>query len=212
MFKIYETRENREELMKKILSEDLCVALVIAFIDFEWTVRRCILALGKSTTKDIRAMFSGNFSKNFYGNDESTKFDSNNNNKFISSLRGYNELWKAEVKVNGHDGLYDILDSNVKVSNVEGFDNDKFNHIAKNNSSIKSTNQLLKFVYKSFRNKLIHGVRTSVRDDTAKFFFNFIVACSRALCSYAEEKGEPIYNRKIDRRKISQKRNVKLKS
>jgi hypothetical protein len=54
-------------------------------------------------------------------------------------------------------------------------------------------------------------VRTSVRDDTAKFFFNFIVACSRALCSYAEEKGEPIYNRKIVRRKISQKRNVKLK-
>ena len=30
MFKIYETRENREELMKKILSEDPCVALVIA--------------------------------------------------------------------------------------------------------------------------------------------------------------------------------------
>ena len=107
--------------------------------------------------------------------------------------------------------MSDILNSNVKVSNVEGFDNDKFNHIEKNNLSSKSADELLKYVYKTLRNTLIHGVRTSVRDDTAKFFFNFIVACSRALCSYAEEKGEPIYNRKIDRRKISQKRNVKLK-
>lgn len=211
MFKIYETRENREEFMKKLLSEEPCVALVIAFLDFEWTVRRCVLALGKSTTKDIRAKFSGNLPINFYGNDKSTKSDSNRNYKFISSLRDYNELWKAEVKVNGHDGLYDILDSNVKVSNVEGFDNDKFNHISKNNLLSKSTNELLKYVYKTLRNTLIHGVRTSVHDDTAKFFFNFIVACSRALCSYAEEKGEPIYNRKIVRRKISQKRNVKLK-
>lgn len=188
MFKIYETRENREEFMKKLLSEDPCVALVIAFLDFEWTVRRCVLALGKSTTKVIRAKFSGNLSIKVYGNDESTKSDSNRNNKFISGLQGYNELWKVEVKVNGHDDLYKILNSNVKVSNVEGFDNDKFNHIAKNNSSIKSTDQLLNYVYKAFRNTLIHGVRTSVRDDTAKFFFNFIVACSRALCSYAEEK------------------------
>lgn len=204
MFKIYETRENREELMKKILSEDPCVALVIAFIDFEWTVRRCILALGKSVTKDIRAKFSRELPIKFYRNDESTKFDSNN--MFISGLQGYKKLWNAEVKVNGHECLSKILNSKVKVSNVEGFDNDKFNHIAKNNSSIKSTDQLLTFVYKSFRNKLIHGVRTSVKDDTAKFFFNFIVACSRALCSYAEEKGEPIYNRKIVRRKISKKK------
>jgi hypothetical protein len=211
MFKIYETRENREELMKKILSEDPCVALVIAFIDFEWTVRRCILALGKSTTKDIRAMFAGKLLKRSYRNDESTKFDRNSNNKFISGLQGYRGLWNAEVTENGHHCLADILNSKVKVSNVEGFDNDKFNHIAKNNSSIKNTDQLLTFVYKAFRNTLIHGVRTSVQDDTAKFFFNFIVACSRALCSYAEEKGEPIYNRKIVRRKISQKRNVKLK-
>lgn len=211
MFKIYETRENREELMKKILSEDPCVALVIAFIDFEWTVRRCVLALGKSTTKDIRAKFSGKLPISFYRNDESTKFDSNCNCKLICSLSDYKKLCNAEVKVNGHDCLSNILNSNVKVSNVEGFDNDKFNHIEKNNLSSKSTDELLKYVYKTLRNTLIHGVRTSVRDDTAKFFFNFIVACSRALCSYAEEKGEPIYNRKIVRRKISQKRNVKLK-
>ena len=211
MFKIYETRENREEFMKKLLSEDPCVALVIAFLDFEWTVRRCVLALGKSTTKDIRAKFSGKLSIGFYRNDESTKSDSKRNYKLICSLSDYNKLWNAEVEVNGHDGLYVILNSNVKVSNVEGFDNDKFNHIKKNKFSSKSTHDLLKYVYKAFRNTLIHGVRTSVRDDTAKFFFNFIVACSRALCSYAEEKGEPIYNRKIVRRKISQKRNVKLK-
>lgn len=212
MFKIYETRENREELMKKILSEDPCVALVIAFIDFEWTVRRCVLALWKSTTKDIRAKFAGKLPIRFYRNDESTKFDSNSNNKFISGLQGYKKLWKEEVKVNGYECLSEILNSKVKVSNVDGFDNDKFNHIEKNKFSSKSTYELLTFVYKAFRNTLIHGVRTSVRDDTAKFFFNFIVACSRSLCSYAEEKGEPIYNRKIVRRKISQKRNVKLKS
>ena len=131
MFKIYETRENREELMKKLLSEDPCVALVIAFLDFEWTVKRCILALGKSTTKDIRAKFSGNLSIKVYGNDESTKSDNNRNCKLICSLSDYKNLWNAEVKVNGHDCLSNILNSNVKVSNVEGFDNDKFNHIDK---------------------------------------------------------------------------------
>lgn len=170
MFKIYETRENREELMKKLLFEEPCVALVIAFLDFEWTVRRSVLALGKSTTKDIRAKFAGKLPIRFHRNDESIKSDSNSNNRFISSLQDYRELWNAEVKVNGYHCLAEILNSNVKVSNVEGFDNDKFNYIAKNNSSIKSTDQLLKYVYKTLRNTLIHGVRTSVRDDTAKFF------------------------------------------
>ena len=40
MFSIYETRENREELLNKLLDVDPCVALVIAFLDFEWTLRR----------------------------------------------------------------------------------------------------------------------------------------------------------------------------
>lgn len=60
MFSIYETRENREELLNKLLDVDPCVALVIAFLDFEWTLRRCTLALGKSPTSVIRKSFQEN--------------------------------------------------------------------------------------------------------------------------------------------------------
>ena len=70
MFSIYETREDREKLLHDLKELDPCVALVIAFLDFEWTVRRCILALGKSPTKDIHAKFSGELPIDFCREDE----------------------------------------------------------------------------------------------------------------------------------------------
>ena len=186
MFSINETRENREEVLKKLLSVDPCVALVIAFLDFEWTVRRCILALGKSATKEIHAMFSGKH-PSIRGH--------------VCGLDGYNKLWTKEVNSIRNICLFDLLKSMVKISSIEGFDQNKLNSFMLKKDSIKNTDEFLKFVYKRFRNTLIHGIRSNVQEDTAKFVFNFIVACSRALCNYAEEKNESIYGRRIVRRK-----------
>ena len=201
MFSIYETRENREEVLKKLLSVDSCVALVIAFLDFEWTVRRCILALGRSSTKDIHAKFSGELPIKFYRKDETAKQEKNTKNGYICGLKQYNELWSAEVFEIRKIYLFDLLKSRVKISSIEGFDQCKFNPLKLKKDSIKNTDVFLDFVYKKFRNTLVHGIRTNVQDETAKFVFNFIVACSRTLCNYAEEQGLSIYGRKIDRRK-----------
>ena len=212
MFSIYETRENREELLNKFLKVDPCVALVIAFLDFEWTIRRCILALGRSRTSVIRKKFSGELDINVYHidkNPEQDKQEEKTKKYPVCGLDGYKKIWTKEVFPIRKISLFDLLKSRVKIRTIEGFDQDKFNQLKQNQclklkrkqSSIGNTDEFLKFVYDRFRNTLIHGIRTNVQDDNAKFVCKFIIACSGALCSYAEEQGESIYGRKILRRK-----------
>lgn len=114
---------------------------------------------------------------------------------------GYKKIWTKEVLPIRKISLFDLLKSRVKIGTIEGFDQDKFNQLKQKQSSIGNTDEFLKFVYDRFRNTLIHGIRTNVQDDNAKFVCKFIIACSGALCSYAEEQGESIYGRKILRRK-----------
>jgi len=54
VFLINDTRAQREEKIRSFLEEDPAVAIILAAADFEWTVRRAILALGRSPTKNIR--------------------------------------------------------------------------------------------------------------------------------------------------------------
>ncbi len=204
MFSIYETRENREELLNKLLAVDPCVALVIAFLDFEWTLRRCTLALGKSPTSVIHKKFSGKLPINFYCKDKTTEQDKQEENTReypVCGLDGYKKIWTKEVLPIRKISLFDLLKSRVKIVTIEGFDQDKFNQLKQKQSSIGNTDEFLIFVYGRFRNTLIHGIRPDVEKDTAKFVFNFIVACSGALCAYAEEQGKPVYGKKIVRRK-----------
>ncbi len=204
MFSIYETRENREELLNKFLKVDPCVALVIAFLDFEWTIRRCILALGRSRTSVIRKKFSGELPIKFYCKDETTEWDKQEEktgNKCICSFEGYKDLWNKEVQPLRKLYLFELLNSRVNVTEIKGFDQNKLNHLKLKEPEIYNTYNFLKFVFRRFRNTLVHGIRTKVQEETAEFVFNFIVACSGALCAYAEEQGESIYGRKILRRK-----------
>lgn len=204
MFSINETRENRVELLNKLLDVDPCVALVIAFLDFEWTLRRCTLALGKSPTSVIHKKFSGKLPINFYCKDKTTEQDKqeeNNGEYPVCGLDGYKKIWTKEVLPIRKISLFELLKSRVKIGTIEGFNQDKFNQLKQNQCSIGNTDEFLKHVYRRFRNTLIHGIRPDVEKDTAKFVFNFIVACSGALCAYAEEQGMPIYGKKIVRRK-----------
>jgi len=202
MFNIYETRKDRDELLDKLKKLDPCVALVIAFLDFEWTVRRCILALGKSPTKDINAKFAGELPIKFFREGKRVEQieKARGNGKFICGLEGYKELWTKEVLPVRKISLFDLLKSKVKVEKIPEFDLEKLKLLNVNESVLKNTDAFLKFVFKRFRNTLIHGVRSKVEEDTAKFVFNFMVACSRALCAYADEQGKSIYGKKIIRK------------
>jgi hypothetical protein len=201
MFSINETRENRVELLKKLLDVDHCVALVIAFLDFEWTIRRCVMALGRSRTSVIRDKFSGKRPLDFYCKDETTEQDMQEEKIRIyhpvSGLDKYNKIWTMEVLPLRKISLFDLLKSRVKIRTIEGFDQNKFNKL----KQIGNTDEFLKHVYRRFRHALVHGIRSDVEKETAKFVFNFIVACSGALCAYAEEQGKPVYGKKIVRRK-----------
>ena len=65
MFEINDGREKREELLDRIFNADPCAGFIIACMDFEWTVRRGIMALGQSTTMVIREKFHGGLNKTF---------------------------------------------------------------------------------------------------------------------------------------------------
>lgn len=54
MFLVEDTRNGRSDKIRSLIDGDLSLAALAAVADFEWTFRRCILALGKSPTMTIR--------------------------------------------------------------------------------------------------------------------------------------------------------------
>ena len=55
MFFVSDTQANRHKLIRSFHSKSQdSIAVILAAVDFEWTVRRAILALGTRSTKDIR--------------------------------------------------------------------------------------------------------------------------------------------------------------
>jgi hypothetical protein len=66
---------------------DHVISVILAAADFEWTVRRGILALGKSPNADIRAEVLAK----------------------CSGLDSYKDAWKAEVKERFGKGLPEVI-------------------------------------------------------------------------------------------------------
>jgi hypothetical protein len=55
MFFVSDNQDERHTFIHELLIEKTAsVAIILASIDFEWTLRRAILAMGRSSTKDIR--------------------------------------------------------------------------------------------------------------------------------------------------------------
>lgn len=75
MFLVGDSREMREQRVRKYLASDPGVSLLLAAVYFEWVVGRAIVALGKNPNRRIREQLSG-----VYGLDK------------------YKEFWKLEVK------------------------------------------------------------------------------------------------------------------
>lgn len=73
---VNDTQEQRHKFIRSFLNRDTApIAILLAAIDFEWTVKRAILAFGTSPTKNLRTCF-----RNVYG------------------LRRSKEKWKEEVQ------------------------------------------------------------------------------------------------------------------
>jgi hypothetical protein len=86
MFLVSDTLESRQKKIRSFLEREPAIAVLLAAADFEWTVRRAILALGTNPTKDIRKDFER-----------------------CRGLDGYKRCWKREVKPRLHVGLAQVV-------------------------------------------------------------------------------------------------------
>lgn len=78
MFIVSDTQNERHRLIRSFLTPDRAsIAVILAAVDFEWTMRRAILAFGTRPTKVIREeVFS----------------------KFYGGYEHYKDAWNAEVR------------------------------------------------------------------------------------------------------------------
>ena len=54
MFLVSDGRDKRKQTIARHATDDLAVGVILAAIDFEWTCRRCILALGYEPTMQMK--------------------------------------------------------------------------------------------------------------------------------------------------------------
>lgn len=148
MFLVNDTLENRQDT---IASYEPFVGVILAAADFEWTVRRAILALGSSPTKEIR--------KNILGQS--------------SGLENYKNAWKKEVEL---------------------LTGKKLTEIIPNWQKFKETAYPL-------RHRLVHGVEGTVTPEYADDSIKAMLAASKSIADFADSLGEPLYGRRIIRRK-----------
>jgi hypothetical protein len=87
MFLVNDTIDKRHARIRSYLEKEPVIAVILAAVDFEWTIRRAILSLGTSPTRVIREEVL---------------------NK-ASGLDTYNECWKKEVKSRLKQGLAEVV-------------------------------------------------------------------------------------------------------
>jgi hypothetical protein len=98
MFIVNDLPEIRHGKIRRYAEEDAAVGLILAAVDFEWTVRRAILALGKNPTKQIKIEVLAK-SKN-------------------SGLDHYKKCWRTEVFPIYSIGLPDFIDGWQSLKNA----------------------------------------------------------------------------------------------
>lgn len=148
MFLVNDTLESRQEM---IASYGSFVGVILASVDFEWTVRRAILALGSGTTKEIR---NGTLQRCF-------------------GLDSYVKAWRKEVTPLTGKRLPEII------------------------------HDWQYFREKAYplRHRLVHGVEGAVTPQYASDRMKAILSASKSIADFADLLGEPLYGRKIIRRK-----------
>lgn len=59
MFFVSDNRKERSQMIRSMIKKQPTIALLLAAIDFEWSLRRTIFALGVTPTKELRKVRMG---------------------------------------------------------------------------------------------------------------------------------------------------------
>jgi hypothetical protein len=86
MFLVSDTLDGRQELIRSYTGRQATLGALLAVIDFEWTVRRAIIALGYQPTKLVRADIDR-----------------------ASGIAAYKEKWRKHVYPYRNMGLPDVV-------------------------------------------------------------------------------------------------------
>lgn len=87
MFLVTDTIEGRQKKVRSFLDKEPVIAVLLAAVDFEWTVRRAVVALGTNTNRHIRDTVL----KSCHGADD------------------YKKAWNTEVKPLLKKGLPEVV-------------------------------------------------------------------------------------------------------
>ena len=150
MFLYTDEQPKRHKEICSFLKREPVVAVILAATDFEWTVRRAILALSALPTKEIKEIF------------ESER---------RSGPTGLRDHWKNLVKPT----------VGVELPKI-----------------VKNWEFLSKKAYQ-LRNNLVHGVEGRVSTEYAEKMAKILLDASVAVAKYAEDKGDPVFGRRIRR-------------
>lgn len=88
MFLVNETWEERKKKILSFAEQDDCVGVILATINVEWCLRRCILAMGSTSVSKL-------------------------NKLNLSGLDKYRKCWKEEVQPNVNISLAVLMDSHL---------------------------------------------------------------------------------------------------
>lgn len=89
MFLVRDTRSVRTRKILSYAESDIAVSVILAAMDFEWSCRRAILALGRSTTEELKSE-SGLLFR-------------------CSGLENYKKAWNKEVYPGTGDRLQEVI-------------------------------------------------------------------------------------------------------
>ena len=98
MFLVTDRLENRHRKIRSFLPDEPVIAILLAAVDFEWTARRAVIAMGTNSNRFIR----DNVLNRCHGPDD------------------YKDAWKSEVKCRLGKGLPEIV-PNWKFLKEEAF-------------------------------------------------------------------------------------------
>lgn len=88
MFLVSETWEERKAKILSFAEQDCCVGVILATINVEWCLRRCILAMGSTSVSKL-------------------------NKLNLSGLDKYKKCWKEEVQPNVNVSLAVLMDTHL---------------------------------------------------------------------------------------------------
>ncbi|MDO5317697.1 MAG: hypothetical protein Q4G65_03635 [bacterium] len=96
MFLVSDGRDKRKQTIARHAIDDLAVGVILAAIDFEWTCRRCILALGYEPTMRMKEEF---VDQKWFGRELKVAWQEKvqrGNHKSICSLSEVFDKWAKE--------------------------------------------------------------------------------------------------------------------